>query len=262
MAEEKNICASCGSANAHDALICDICGHDLTVKMEVVESTAEAAPAAAPSAPAKTAPKAPLAKPKKKSSGKAGAKSPASDPVFSTMQWVAITIAAFILGGVITASLLPSTESGQGSVQDEGTMTQGAQPDLQRLNATKAALDANPNDPAAILAYANALHDASMTDQAIVQYKSYLSKNADDPDARVDLGICYFEKQEFALAIEEMERAVTDHPDHQLGTYNLGIVNLNAGNKEKAREWFTKARDMDPNSPHGKNAAQLLSEHF
>jgi TolA-binding protein len=264
MAEEKNICASCGSAQSPGATVCDICGHDLTEIQRDVETPPVAETPLVMQEPAK-APRSPQAKQQKKQgSSKAGTRIPSrvGGPLFSTMQWVAITVAAFILGGVITASFLPAPAGNPAEMKEETGMTQGTQPNLQVLNAAKAAVDANPEDAGAILAYANALHDAGMADQAIVQYKSYLEKNPDDPDARVDLGICYFEKQEYDAAISAMERAVADHPDHQLGTYNLGIVNLNAGNKEKAREWFTRARDMNPESPHGKNAAQLLREHF
>ncbi len=256
MAEEKKICASCGSPQPLDATICDICGHDLTV----VEAPVPTPPAAAEPSPAQR----PAPQQKKKSGAKGSPRkpAPAGTPLFSTMQWLAITVASFILGGVITASFLPQQGTDSAAGSDNATMTQGSQPDLQTLNAAKAAVDANPEDPGTILIYANALHDAGMEEQAIVQYKSYLSKNPDDPDARVDLGICYFNLQEYDAAIAEMERAVTAHPEHQLGTYNLGIVYLNAGNKEKAREWFTRARDMDPESAHGRNAAQLLREHF
>ncbi|MFZ1730591.1 MAG: tetratricopeptide repeat protein [Bacteroidota bacterium] len=267
MAEEKNICASCGSANAPEASICDTCGENLTL------GTPAAAPdfieklPAAKAPPVKAAAAAPLPRrqapqvQKKNTARQTGQVS--AGAMFSTMQWIAITIAAFILGGVVTAAFLQSTATAPSAVQDESGMTQqDSQLNIGRLNEAKAALDANPDDQAAILVYANALHDAKMLDQAIAQYKRYLLSDPDNADARVDLGICYFEKQEFDSAIAEMERAVAKHPEHQLGMYNLGIVNLNSGNKEKAREWFTRARDFDPNSAYGQNAAKLLNEQF
>jgi Tfp pilus assembly protein PilF len=277
MSAEKTICPSCGSANSPATSICDICGENLTTNinqdtpavpesaMSVTKESGPAATKAVPAPPSPTKGTRQAAQVTKKNTAKqAGRTSTMSAaPLFSTMQWIAITLAAFILGGVVTASFLQSTGKTGSAAQDESTMAQqGSQPDLGQLNAAKAALDANPNDQNAMLGYANALHDADMLDQAIVQYKRYLEANPDDPDARVDLGICYFEKKEFSSAIAEMEQAIAKHPEHQLGTYNLGIVNLNAGNKAKAREWFTRARDMDPNSAYGKNATQLLEEQF
>lgn len=241
------------------AVVCDVCGHDRSLEssqpMTAPPSmTVDMKPEAASAKRARVAPQQ-----AGKKGGKPG-KGSASAVLFTTPQWIAITVASFILGAVLAASMLPSggtTAPGSGE-----TAQQGAQPDLQRLNSAREAAEANPDNPDALLAYANALHDADMNDQAIVQYRRYLEFVPDNPDARVDLGICYFEKKDYATAITEMETAVAKHPDHQLGNYNLGIVNLNAGNKDKAREWFEKARDLDPTSPHGINAAQLLKEQF
>lgn len=246
-----------------EAVICDVCGHDRSLESRQPVTappsmTVDMTPGTASPASPKRTRVAPQQAGKK--GGKSG-KGAASAVLFTTPQWIAITVASFILGAVLAASMLPSggtTAAGNG----EAAQQQGAQPDLQRLNSAREAAEANPDNPDALLAYANALHDADMNDQAIVQYKRYLEFVPDNPDARVDLGICYFEKKDYAAAIAEMEIAVAKHPDHQLGNYNLGIVNLNAGNKDKAREWFEKARDLDPTSPHGINAAQLLKEQF
>ncbi len=38
-----------------------------------------------------------------------------------------------------------------------------------------------------------------------------------------------------------MKQALKYEPGHQIGTLNLGIVNLAAGNLEKSKEWLEKA---------------------
>ena len=40
-----------------------------------------------------------------------------------------------------------------------------------------------------------------------------------------------------------------------------GIVNLTAGNLSRAKEWFKKAMELDPNSDAGKKAQELLTSH-
>ena len=253
-------CPSCGSINSGADAVCDICGHDPRTDI-AAPAPASAAPA---SAAATTRPK------QQRGVTKAAAgrsvntgKKVSGHALFTTTQWIAITVAAFILGGVLSATILSRHEGRPpGDPTQQAMGAEGAQPDMQRLTETRAAMEANPDNPDALLAYSHALHDSGMPAQAIVQYKRYLEFRPDDPDARVDLGICYFETKDFANAISEMERAVATFPDHQLGHYNLGIVNLNAGNKDKARAWFEKARDIDPTSPHGTNATQLLEEHF
>lgn len=273
MAKRTQTCSSCGSIKPDDRSVCDICGHDARSEARTEPPTEAAAAGRGPASSASAAMPAamPAATPKQARgpqrpsatrSAKAGRKD-AAPALFSTPQWIAIVVAAFILGGVLSASFI-SRDAGtaSGGATTAGNAGDGAQPDMQRLTETRAAMEANPDNPDALLAYSHALHDSGMPAQAIVQYKRYLEFRPDDPDARVDLGICYFETKDYATAISEMERAVAKFPDHQLGNYNLGIVNLNAGNKDKAREWFEKARDIDPSSPHGQNAAQLLGEHF
>jgi len=182
--------------------------------------------------------------------------------LFSTTQWLVICIAAMLFGGVATSVFMPPRHPEMHADHTHETQDQRFTVTLEQLNAARDAATANPTDPAPQLRYANLLHNAKLLDQAIAQYKSYLDMVPDDPDARVDLGICYFEQEKYAEAIQEMERAVSEHPRHILGHFNLGIVNLNAGNREQAREWFTKAHEIDPNSPGGQNALRILQEHF
>ena len=55
------------------------------------------------------------------------------------------------------------------------------------------------------------------------------------------MGVCYFNLQDYANAIAEMETALKYIPNHQIAHLNLGVVNLSAGNLEKSKEWLKKA---------------------
>lgn len=144
--------------------------------------------------------------------------------------------------------------------------------ELRRLGQLVAA---NPNDAGAVLQFANRLHDAGLSDpqylpRAIDTYKQYLVLNPSDPNARVDLGICYFEigkldssqsARYFGQAVEQMEIAFQAHPDHQPAAFNLGIVSLFMGDMEGSTNWFRKAVELNPESDLGKRAQNLLSQH-
>jgi len=143
----------------------------------------------------------------------------------------------------------------------------GAKVDIAPLES---AVRANPKDANAVLHLANALHDNGMLPRAIEQYKSYLAMHAEDPDARVDLGICYDQmgmidslrsEQYFALAINEMETALKGNPSHQPAAFNLGIVNLHKGSLEESNKWLKKAAAMNKNSDLGMRAQQILQQH-
>jgi tetratricopeptide (TPR) repeat protein len=136
-------------------------------------------------------------------------------------------------------------------------------------------VDDNPKDDASALRLANTLHDAAMTNPNLLQraidiYTKYLRLKPDNPDARVDLGICYFEKGRtdsnnamtyFSQAIAEMQAAFTKHSTHQPAAFNLGIVNLHAGNFQESTRWFTKAVEINPNSELGKRAKEMVEQH-
>jgi TPR repeat protein len=133
----------------------------------------------------------------------------------------------------------------------------------------------NPNDIGSKLLLANALHDGAMHDgsllpRAIEAYKSYLKDKPGDPNARVDLGICYFEFAKtdsvhagrfFSMAISEMETAVKGAPTHQPAAFNLGIVHLYAGNLKESNKWFQRAVELNPDSDLGRRAKTILEQH-
>ena len=138
------------------------------------------------------------------------------------------------------------------------------------LTPLEQAVSANANDPGSLLRLANGLQDNGLYPRAVEMYKKYLSMNPKDPDARVDLGICYYQMgvadransgHLYGLAIGEMQQAHTDSPGHQPAVFNLGIVSLQLGNVKEATQWFQLAASMDPASELGKRAQQMLKEH-
>jgi len=146
---------------------------------------------------------------------------------------------------------------------------------IQDVGRLQKIVDANPNDSGSMLRLANTLHDLSRHDgrllfRAIDAYQKYLRMKPDDPDARVDLGIVYFELakvdsanagQFVTKAIKEMETVAASHPTHQAAVFNLGIVNLNAGDMEESNKWFRKTVELNAASKLGQDAKRLLEQH-
>ena len=138
------------------------------------------------------------------------------------------------------------------------------------LAPLEAAVRARPDDPDALLKLANALHDNSLWARAIEAYGRYLQKNPGNPDARVDLGICYFELSRIdsaqsgtlaRRAVQEMESAATQFPNHQQAAFNLGIVLLNTGDLAGSNRWFSRAVEINSQSELGQQAKKILSQH-
>ncbi len=132
---------------------------------------------------------------------------------------------------------------------------------LSEINNLEQIVANNPADLSSLLTLANLQQDNGMFEKAIINYKKYLDVNPSDPDARIDMGVCYFSLSDHDSAIKEMEKALEFNPVHQIGHLNLGVVNLNAGNLDISKEWLRKAIEINPNSDAGKRAQDLLNSH-
>lgn len=146
---------------------------------------------------------------------------------------------------------------------------------LTQIRQLQRMVEAHPDDDAMLLRLANLLQDYSREDHqslhlATETYERYLQRNPDDENARVDLGICYFDLARhdsteahtlLQRAITEMKSVAQKNPKHQAAAFNLGIVMLNAGNTAESGEWFRRAAAIDPGSNLGQRAGRLLEEH-
>jgi len=137
--------------------------------------------------------------------------------------------------------------------------------DLTSLNQIKELethLENTPNDYKSLLSLAHLLNDNGFFSKAINKYKMYLEAFPKEADVWVDMGVCYFELKDFDNAIVNMEKAIAINPNHQIACLNLGIVNINANNTEKAKQWWEKAVNIDPNTDAGIKAKDLLNSNL
>lgn len=166
---------------------------------------------------------------------------------------------------LLTSGILDSTPVSQ-TVMNQNQVTPNTNSgvnlnNMQMINDLEAKIKQNPEDYQSILELAHLKNDSGLFEAAIQNYKTYLDKNPKDADARVDMGVCYFNLRDYTNAIKEMETALKYVPDHQIAHLNLGVVNLSAGNIEASKQWLKKAYDLNPTSEVGKKAEQLLNNH-
>jgi Tfp pilus assembly protein PilF len=163
---------------------------------------------------------------------------------------------------VVAVEFFPSRD--QQSAQPTSTTPQAPAANMQlvnQINDLEKRVAANPSDMQSLLTLANVCQDGRFFDKAIVQFRKYLEKNPRDANARVDMGICYFETLSLEEARKEMEMALKYEPKHVAAHFNLGIVNLRAGKVKEANEWFKKTIALAPNSDMGQQAKQILEQH-
>ncbi len=118
-----------------------------------------------------------------------------------------------------------------------------------------------PDDYATLLEFAHFLHDDSRWSRAVEIYDIYLKNVPSDVDARVDQGVCYFSMKDFTNAIRVMEKALEYDNKHLFAHFNLGVVNLNAGNVEKGKELMRKVTELDPDSEMAKQAQEIINKN-
>jgi len=144
-------------------------------------------------------------------------------------------------------------------------------PTSGELQELESAVTARPNDMGALLKLANALHDGRMLPRAVESYRKYLAQRPKDPDARTDLGICYFQMAQsdsaanagplLKKAAREMEEAHRNSPTHQQSAFNLGVVYLHLGEMDQADTWLRKAVAINAQSELGIKAQGILKQN-
>ncbi len=255
-APSPRTCPVCGHRNIAGAEFCASCGSRL--------GTGEGAPAVRQ---AKADQRAPQKQPQKKKTG-SGAK-------FETWQ----IIAAVAVLGLVAYLVVTEISSERPLTVAQPPAATGTPANVPFLSAPAATIDiapleqavkAAPNDPAALLKLANALHDDRMLPRAIDTYKKYLGIRPKDPDARTDLGICYFQLAQtdtmnsvnlLETAAQEILLANTGSPKHQPSAFNLGVVYLHMQNLEESNKWFQRTIELNKDSDLGKRAQNILNQH-
>lgn len=248
------VCAQCGYRNAAAATFCESCGARLP--------GAAATPAAVR---AGRGAKQKQAVPPREKAGASRKGRGAGVEVWQVISGVAVL--ALI---VVLVYLLWPHDQGAAPRSTSAPQTTQAVASMAEIQSLQQKVDANPRDAASRLRLANVLHDNGMLTRAIDNYNEYLKQEPKDPNARVDLGICYDQMalqdsanapRYFSMAVSEMQRAATDNPKHQAAAFNLGIVNLHMGNLEESNKWFKRAVELGQSTEMGMRAQKLLQEH-
>lgn len=237
------VCDQCGTDNPADSGFCSSCGAALGKGQAATVERGEAGERR-PS-------------PRKERRGPPRRKSQAA-PMFS---WKVMGIfVGIIVAGIILLEYSSRPKESAQSQQSASASAANMQA-LADMNALEKQLEANPNDMETVLHVANLAFDNRFYDKAIVYYKRYLEKNPKNANARVDLGVCYYDVGNLDEAQKEMLTALKYDPKHLQGHFNLGIVNLRAGRVKDANDWFKKTIALAPNSDIGQQAKQFLEQH-
>lgn len=235
------VCRDCGTSNDGANAFCYGCGSPLDTSRQAPETPRER-------------------------EGKAQKKNKSGKGQSNTILIVVVLFALAVIASIILEvrnSGVSEPRAAQSQPADESAPS-GSLADptiLQDITALENALKNDPKNSDVLLHLANRLHDAKFYIRAIDIYRKFLALKPSNADARVDLGICYFESGDTKSAVSEIEHALTIDPKHQMALFNLGIIQLDAGNADEAARRFKQCVDLDPTSIVGKKAKELLQQH-
>ncbi len=132
---------------------------------------------------------------------------------------------------------------------------------LNKLNSLENIVKNNSDDLKSLLQLAHLLNDSGFYNKAITNYKKYLEKDSTNVDILIDMGVCYYQLEDYNSAIKTMKKGVALNPKHQIANFNLGIVTATNGNNDEAVKYWQIAVNINPSSDIGKKAQNLLDNH-
>jgi tetratricopeptide (TPR) repeat protein len=130
-----------------------------------------------------------------------------------------------------------------------------------KLEVMKKDVDANPNDTLKIREYADFLAAAHRPDEAVIFYQKILDKDKKRKDVYFALTFIYYNQKNLVKAEEVTRLMYNLFPNDPMVNYNLGAIEATKGNKDKAREIWTKLiKDFptDKTSELAKNSLNRL----
>lgn len=241
-------CEICGTENKSDSVYCNECGAQINeIKKEEVASTPKEI---------KTEKKKDKAPVNKKNIKKI-------DPIKLTY----LTVTLIVIGGAILYSSgifddPVSTTVQHNHEQPVDDFHRGVDMSkLQEINNLRESVTNNPADHQSMLHLAHLLNDSGFKEEAIKWYRQYLKDHGDEADVWVDMGVCYFDLNDFENAVSSMRKGIELEPNHQIAHFNLGIVTYTKGNINEAVQWWNKAIEINPTSDIANRAKELIKNN-
>lgn len=109
-----------------------------------------------------------------------------------------------------------------------------------KIEVMKKDVEANPNDTLKMREYADFLAAAHKPDEALIYYQKILDKDKNRKDVYFALTFVYYNQKNLVKAEEVTLQMYKLFPNDPMVNYNLGAIEATKGNKDKAREIWTK----------------------
>lgn len=121
-------------------------------------------------------------------------------------------------------------------------------------------VEANPNDTLKMRKYAELLSMAHQTDKALEQYEKILKRDLNRVDILLSEGLLYFNEGKYSEAEKVTSRVLDINKNHLEAKFNLGVIAVSQGDKEKARKIWTELAENNPGSEASEYAKEALKK--
>ncbi len=148
-------------------------------------------------------------------------------------------------------------EGGSGSTI-EGQDMPANHDQLMQIENLKGMLEKNPADSEHWIMLGNLYYDIGKFAQALGPYEKALLLAPANENVRVDYAVCLFNTGQDGKAIQELDKVVLANPNHQTATYNLGVIHLHAGNKDRARQYWNRTLQINATTDLASKARDAL----
>lgn len=124
------------------------------------------------------------------------------------------------------------------------------------IAAQRALVAEHPGDAGALNDLGNLLLESGDVDAAESAYREALAADPLRSEPRYNLALLLHSRDQRRAAGRQLRQLLRDHPEHARGHYQLGTVQLNAGNRSRALRHYRRAFRLDPslvdarNNPH------------
>ena len=116
-----------------------------------------------------------------------------------------------------------------------------------------------PEDYSSLVNMGNEYMDQGNFAVAAEAYRRALEIDGSSPDVRTDFGSCLHGMGLAERALEEFLLVVSEHPNHTIVHYNLGIVYFYLEKTDSARFYWESYLALDPHGQAAESARQHLS---
>ena len=129
-----------------------------------------------------------------------------------------------------------------------------------KIEVMKKDVDANLNDTLKIREYADFLAAAHKPEEALVYYQKIIDKDKTRKDVFFAITFVHYTKGDFVKAEEVTLKMMQLFPGDPMVRYNWGAIEATKGNKEKAREIWTKLIKDNPDDKTSELARGSLNK--